>query len=278
MGKIILDVSMLVFVIASMLGVGLALTAEEIIRPLKNLKLVFLALLSNFILVPILTYAAAIFFKLEASLFNGLMIMACCAGAPFLPMLARLAGGSVAFGVGLMIVLMVVTVFYAPFIIPLAIPGITINPWSIAYPLMIYMLLPLFIGMVIKAIRPVFADIIQPFVKKITAVTVLIVVVLALFIASPAFVRAYGTGVYNATALFVVGSILAGYIFSGLKTHDKYVMALGAGQRNLTAALLIAVTNFSDRNVVVVVLIGSLVGSIILFAAAGSFGRFAKRR
>ncbi|MFA6549268.1 MAG: bile acid:sodium symporter, partial [Candidatus Margulisiibacteriota bacterium] len=224
MGKIILDVSMLVFVIASMFGVGLALTAEEIIKPLRKVKLVFLALLSNFVLIPILTYIASRLLKLDKSLFAGLMIMACCAGAPFLPMLARIAGGSIAFGVGLMIVLMVVTVFYAPFVIPLAIPGVTINPLSIAQPLVIYMLLPLFIGMIIKALKPAVADIIKPFVNKLTAISVLIVVILALFIASPAFVRAYGTGVYNATALFVIGSILVGYIFSGLKTADKYIM------------------------------------------------------
>jgi BASS family bile acid:Na+ symporter len=138
------------------------------------------------------------------------------------------------------------------------------------------MLLPLFIGMVIKGIKSTIAEIMIPYVKKLTTASVLIVIILALYLAFPAFVRAYGTGTYNAAALFVIGSILVGYIFSGLETHDKFVMALGAGQRNLTAALLIAATNFSDRNVVVVVLIGSLVGAIILFAAAGSFGRYAK--
>jgi hypothetical protein len=44
----------LLFVVTSMLAMGLSLTIPQIIQPLKNVRLVILALLANFVLVPLL--------------------------------------------------------------------------------------------------------------------------------------------------------------------------------------------------------------------------------
>jgi BASS family bile acid:Na+ symporter len=46
--------SVLVFVISSMLSMGLSLTTKQIVEPLKDTKLVVLALVATFILVPIM--------------------------------------------------------------------------------------------------------------------------------------------------------------------------------------------------------------------------------
>ncbi len=46
----------------------------------------------------------------------GLLLLACAAGAPFLPKLAELARGNLAFAVGVMVLLMIVTVGYLPIV------------------------------------------------------------------------------------------------------------------------------------------------------------------
>ena len=50
------QLSVLIFVISSMLSMGLSLTTGQIIGPLKNAKLVALALVANFVLIPIIVY------------------------------------------------------------------------------------------------------------------------------------------------------------------------------------------------------------------------------
>ena len=50
----IATLSGLLFVVCSMLAMGLALPASAMIQPLKNVRLVILALLANFVLVPLL--------------------------------------------------------------------------------------------------------------------------------------------------------------------------------------------------------------------------------
>ena len=79
------------------------------------------------------------------------MLLGCAAGAPFLPKLAELAKGNLPFAVGAMVLLMVATVGYAPIVLPLLMPGVTVNPSKIAHSLVLLMLLPLAIGLSVKA-------------------------------------------------------------------------------------------------------------------------------
>ena len=52
---VIMQLSVFAFVITSMLAMGLNLTIAQIIDPLRNLKLVIAALVTNFVLVPLLS-------------------------------------------------------------------------------------------------------------------------------------------------------------------------------------------------------------------------------
>ena len=94
-----------------------------ILQPLKNVRLVVLALLANFVLVPLLAFLITLIIPLEQSLKIGLIVLSTAAGAPFLPKLVQGAKGNVAFGVGLMVLLMVVTIIYMPLVLPLLVAG-----------------------------------------------------------------------------------------------------------------------------------------------------------
>jgi predicted Na+-dependent transporter len=95
----------LVFVISSMLSLGLSLTTKQIIDPLRNVRLVALALVANFILVPVFAYALTLILPLNESITIGLILLSTAAGAPFLPKLVEVAKGNITFSVGLMVLL-----------------------------------------------------------------------------------------------------------------------------------------------------------------------------
>ena len=90
----LINLFVLVFVLTSMFGTGLSLTVAEIIAPLKDWKLVLLALIANFVIVPALAYGIAALLGLSEGLRTGLIILAACAGAPFLPKLSAMAKGN----------------------------------------------------------------------------------------------------------------------------------------------------------------------------------------
>jgi len=102
-------VAMLSFVVSSMLAMGAGLTVSQISEPLRNVRLVVLALLANFVVMPLAALVLARVLWLEEPFGVGLLLLGCAAGAPFLPKLAEVAKGNLAFAVGAMVLLMVVT-------------------------------------------------------------------------------------------------------------------------------------------------------------------------
>src|SRR5512141_1603021 len=147
----LMNLSTLVFVVTSMLAMGLSLTVAQIVAPLRNPRLVLAALAANFILAPALAYAIGSLLSLSDGLRLGLLLVSTAAGAPFLPRLAQLARGDVAFSVGLMTLLVVTTIFYMPLVLPLLMRGVTVNPWEIARTLILLMFVPLTTGLLIRA-------------------------------------------------------------------------------------------------------------------------------
>ncbi|MGZ5165603.1 MAG: hypothetical protein ACXWCQ_34340, partial [Burkholderiales bacterium] len=139
----IADFSMLVFVISSMLAAGMSQPLEDVLAPLKRPLPVMLALLVNFVFAPLLALTLSRLIPLQPAHAIGLLLLGGAAGAPFLPKLVEICGGSVASSVALTVLLMVVTVVYMPMALPLILPGLKADPLSIAKPLLILMLLPL---------------------------------------------------------------------------------------------------------------------------------------
>ncbi len=270
---LLINLFVLVFVLTSMFGTGLSLTVPQILEPLKDWKLVLLALVANFVIVPALAYGIALVLNLSEGLRAGLIILAACAGAPFLPKLAATAKGNLAFSVGLMVLLMVVTVGFAPIVLPLLIPGVAVNPWDIARPLITIMLIPLAIGLFVKAWTPDMAGSLAPIMNQTSGFSLIAMGVLVLLVGYQELLAALGTGAFVAATLLIGGALLTGLLLSSGGSANRSVMGLGTGQRNISAALLVATTNFTDPEVILMVLVGSVVGLVILFLAAGILGK-----
>ena len=81
----IAKLSGLIFVVTSMVAMGLSLTVPQIIAPLRNVRLVILALFANFVLIPLIAYGIIRVIPLAEPLQIGLILLATAAGAPFCP-------------------------------------------------------------------------------------------------------------------------------------------------------------------------------------------------
>ena len=264
----------LAFVITSMLAMGLSLTVSQILQPLRNMRLVTLALAVNFVVVPAVAFALSRIIPLDQDVQIGLLLMGTAAGAPFLPKLAQIAKADVAFAVGLMTLLMLVTIVYLPVVLPLLLPGVEVSALQIALSLVVTMLVPLAIGLFVKARYEGAAQTLQPVMAQISTISLALLLVLMLGLNFKNVVALFGTGAIIATVLFLVISLLAGYLLGGPGADTKRVLALGTGQRNLSAAFIIAAGNFADQpNVLVYVAAAGLVGMFVLFPAAGEFGK-----
>lgn len=271
--QVLANLSVLVFVVSSMLSMGLSLTVKQIVDPLRNARLVILALVANFILVPAVAYLILLVIPLEESLGIGLILLATAAGAPFLPKLAQAAKGNIAFSVGLMVLLMVVTIIYMPIVLPFLLPGVQVNPLDIAQSLIVLMLIPLAIGLFMKGRYEETAGHLQPMMAQASNFSLLLLSVLMLVLNFSNVIGVIGTFAIIASVIFIAVSFVLGYFLGGPSSDTKRVLGLGTAQRNISAALVVGAQNFQDPNVLVMLVVGALFMLLILMPVGGELGK-----
>jgi BASS family bile acid:Na+ symporter len=260
----IAPLALVVFVLSSMLAMGLGLTVGGIIGPLRDVRRVVLSLLANFVLVPLAAVAIAALLQLDKPLGIGLLLLGLAAGAPFLPKLTQLAKGNLAFAVGLMVLLMVVTVIYLPLVLPLLLSGVSVNSAKIARSLVLLMLLPLAVGLASKVWFATAAARIRSVLDRIANLSLILFVLLLVIVNFKNVLAIFGTRGILAGLLFIAISFGIGWFLGGPDPDGRRVVALGTAQRNIAAAIVVGSQSFTDPKVVVMVVVVAIVGLLIL--------------
>ena len=264
---LIFKISVLTFVIGSMLSMGLSLTVKQIITPLENKRLVITALIANFVLVPVLVYLMNMVIPLISGFKIGLILVSIAAGAPFLPKLAEIAKSNEAFAMGLMLMLMVVTIFYLPLVLPFMLEGAKVSSWDIAKSLIILMLIPLILALLFRAYMEKPAMKIQPVLAALTNIALILLIASLVILNTKHLISMIGMPLV-AIVLFLIISMAIGYFLGGSDKDTRVVLTLGSGQRNISAAILVATQNFKDPDITLMLVAVAIFGLFIMIPYA----------
>ncbi|AMD55622.1 bile acid:sodium symporter family protein [Mycolicibacterium fortuitum] len=265
------NIAVVFFVVSSTLAVGLSLTVGQIVVPLKNIRLVALSLTANFVLAPLAAFGLWKAFGLDEPLGIGLLLCGLAAGAPFLIKLAEFAKADMAFAVGLMVLLMVVTVGYVPLVLPVFVAGTAVNPARIAVSLVVLMLIPLAAGLALRARGPGIAARFRPVIGKVSTLSMILVIVLTIAAHFNSVLSVFGTFGILAAVVYTVICAGIGWLLGGSAARD--VLALGIAQRNAAAAFVVAGQNFDDPKVVVMITVVLIVEFLMLLPFARRLAR-----
>jgi BASS family bile acid:Na+ symporter len=267
-----------IFVVSTMLNVGLTQTLAAILRHLTRWGFVAKMLLANFVLVPLLMIVATRVASFDPALEAGLLIFALCAGAPFLIKLTQSAEHDVALGAAVMMLLMAVTVVYVPIALPLVLEGVTVDAWAIARSLLAQLLVPVAVGMLGARFLPGLVTSAQPWVAKLGNYALYAVIAATLIGYFPDMLDIVGTGAILVVLAFVAAAFGVGYLTGAGKDHLEDVGGLGTAQRNTAAGLIIAAQNFSNPDVLVMLTLANTLSIVLLLAFARLLSRDNPRR
>jgi len=270
--QIIFQISILTFIVSSMLSMGLNLTITQIVQPLKNTKLVILSLITNFIIVPLLVYGIIYVIPLDEGEKIALILISVAGGAPFIPKLADIAKANVPYSIGLMLLLMVVTIFLMPIALPYMLEGVKVDSWGIAKSLIITMLIPLILGLTIRVFFEKTALLIHPLFAKLTNLAMLLVIVTLVILNTNHLILMIGYPLL-AIIIFLISAMVIGYFLGGDDKKTQIVSAIGTGQRNISAALLVATQNFDNPDIVIMLVGVSIFGLFIMMPYAKKMGK-----
>lgn len=263
-----------IFVVSSIAAMGLNLTIREVLAPWKKKRLLAVSLIANFLLVPAFALLIITIIPLQPALAAGLMIVAAAAGAPSLPKAMDIVGGNVAYAVGLTMVLILATILLMPIVLPFLIGGVMVDQSSTALYLVVFMLTPLIITMAIRAWLPRLAKRIYLVIDRVSdlsIIAVLLIYTLYLFtsdfsVRAGALLGLEGTLV---AALFILGSFGIGYVAGGPDPRNREVLAFGTGFRNVSAALVVVSANFSNPQILFMILVIAAFGIVFMMIIGG---------
>jgi BASS family bile acid:Na+ symporter len=130
------------------------------------------------------------------------------------------------------------------------------------------------IGLFINARYEEAAAKIMPTFGQASNIALLVLTVLGLVLNFQAMIDLVGSLGILAGIIFIVLSLVAGYVL-GMASPDAgtpSVMGLGTAQRNISAALVVAAQNF-DSNVITYLMVIAVIGLVVLMPTAGELGR-----
>lgn len=262
-----------VFIIATMLNVGLTQKPSDIAHHLKNWPFVVKMLLANFVFAPLLMIVALHFVPFDPALKAGLLIFSLGAGAPLLIKLTQTAEHDVALGAAVMLLLTVVTVPYMPILLPMVLSGVSVDGVAVAKSLLLQLLLPIGAGMLLVQLMPGVVKKFQPWIAKLGTLALYALIVVTLVGYYPNLLDIVGKGAFLVGLAFVGAAFGLGYLAGLGKDHLEDIGGLGTAQRNTAAGVIIALENFSNPNVLVMLTLANMLGIVMLLLIAKMLSR-----
>ena len=163
-----------------------------------------------------------------------------------------------------MVLLMVITVGYLPVVLPLLLPGVSVNPAKIARSLFLLMLLPLAGALAVRAWFPNVAARTKPFLDRFSNLSLILLVVLITIANVNNVVAVFGTRGILAGLLFIATGFVVGWFLGGADVSTRRVLAWAPRNVTLRQRWWWVARASAIPKVVVMVVVVAIVSLLIL--------------
>ncbi|SMG25156.1 bile acid:Na+ symporter, BASS family [Marivirga sericea] len=240
-----------------MFGVALDLKVEDFRRVLLNPKASIIGLISQWVILPIITLVLIFIFEPRPSMALGMILVACCPGGNISNFISKLAGGNAALSVSLTALTTSAAIFMTPFSFAFwssFIEGaqglkssISLNIWDMFSTIIYLIVIPVIFGLTFAHYKPVIAQ------KIRKPVNILSIVIFAAFVVI-AFMKNADYFIEYIHLIFVVVlfhnglAFLSGYWMAklaGLEESERKAISIETGIQNSGLGLVL-IFNFFD--------------------------------
>ncbi len=267
-----------------MLGLGLGLSLADFRRVLVYPRAVVIGLACQTLLLPFVCYAIARGFGLAPELAVGLMLLSASPGGATANLFSHLAKGDVALNVTLTATNSLLSLFTLPFIVNLSLAAFMGEDRSIplqfgkVIQVFAIVLVPVGLGMLIRARRPSLSTRLERPVK-IASVVFLALIITAAIIKERATLASAFQAVGLAALTFNLSSMAIGYFvprLARLPRRQATAISMEIGIHNGTLAIAVASSPLLLDNTAMAV--PPAIYSLIMFFTAAAFATLSARR
>ena len=172
-----------------MFGVALGITLDDFKRLFQNPKIVFVGVLSQFFLLPALTFLAILLIKPHPSFALGMMLIAACPGGNVSNFFSKMAGGNAALSVSLTAFSTLICIVMTPFNLQFwgslyeptneILKTVELNWVDLLKLVSLILGIPLFFGMLIKHFHSEMAEKIEKLLKPLSMLVFIALIFIA---------------------------------------------------------------------------------------------------
>ena len=281
MDSVLVTVGLPIALAVIMFGLGLSLTPDDFRRVRQAPVAVVVALTCQLLLLPAICFGLIVLLDLSPLLGIGMMLLAASPGGTSANLFSHLFRGDVALNVTLTAVNSLIAIVTLPLI-----TGLTIRYFdrqdTVELPLVevvkvfAIVLVPVLIGMLVRARRAGFAARMDRPVRIGSAI-ILAVLVVIIVIDQRENITDYLARVGLATAVFCALSLTIGFYVPrlfGVGDRQSIASSMEIGVHNATLAIYVAVEILDDTEIS----IPAAVYSLFMFAFAALWGRYISRQ
>ena len=266
-----------------MLGMGLSLVADDFKRVLFHPNAVFVGLVNQLVLLPLIGFGIASVFNLRPEIAVGIIILVACPGGPTSNLITHLAKGNTALSVTLTALNSFITILTIPFIVNIGLEQfldegqfIRLDVYKTILQVMIIIIIPILIGMIIRKYAVNFAlKMAKP--VRIASGVVLALVIIGLIAAKKEVLGDYIKEAGFASLALNIATMLVGYrTAKWLKLNDRSAICISveSGIQSVTLAISIAVVLLNNKDFA----IAPAVYGLLMFFPAGVMIYWANKR
>lgn len=239
-----------------MFGVALGITIEDFKRLFKKPKLVLLGVLSQFVLLPFITYLFVVIIKPQPSIALGMIMVAACPGGNISNFMTHLSKGNTALSVSLTAFATFLAMFMTPFNFqfygnlyePTAqiLESIKLDPLELIKVVLLILGVPLVLGMFVRRKKEQLAMRLSKLLKPLSIIVFVALVIIAVYNNLDIF-RAYGHYVVAIGISHNLIAILLGFLVAkafSLSLVNQKTLAIETGIQNSGLGLLLIFTFF----------------------------------
>lgn len=238
-----------------MLGMGLTLTFKDFAEVTKNPKSVIIGVIAQFAVMPSVAYGLVKAFNLPPDLAIGVILVGCCPGGTSSNVMTYLARGSTALSVACTTISTLLAPVLTPAIFYLfASQWLEINATAMFISVLQMVLLPIFVGVVI---RTIFKQKVEQFSQTMPLISVIAIVLIVTAVVSVSRDRIIESGllIFAVVALHNGLGYLIGYLASRLfklPIADSKAVAIEVGMQNSGLGAALAALHFKANPVIAV--------------------------
>jgi bile acid:Na+ symporter, BASS family len=260
------------------IAMGLELTVKEVSAVAKDWRLLIRAEFANFVLQPAATALVLWIVHPNPLASAGMLLLAACPAAHYAMPFTKFSKGNLAAAAGLLVVLAASTVLFASLVLGVLLPKFTggaaahVPSSDVIKTLLLIILLPLTIGMGVRAWRPALAERLQ---KPANRLSVLLnaVMIGTILVIQGHQLASFRLVSYLGIAAVAFASIAIGWVMGGPHESNRKALAHNTVLRNMGPGLVIATKQFAGTAVAPVIIAATLINGLAAFVVALWWGR-----